>query len=115
MTGRGAPADGTHRRAPDGFTRWPDIEPLEVQISSGQARLAIDLRGGNLRRLVVGDWDVLDGYPAGTIPAGRSPTALAESALRRSLRLAGFDVTTRCRRAGPPHCQPRAVVLAALV
>lgn len=71
MTGRAAPADGTHRRAPDGFTRWPDIEPLEVQISSGQARLAIDLRGGNLRRLVVGDWDVLDGYPAGTIPAGR--------------------------------------------
>ena len=31
----------------------------------GDARLAVDLRGGGMRRLVVGDWDVLDGYPAG--------------------------------------------------
>ncbi|MCW2696285.1 MAG: putative Aldose 1-epimerase, partial [Modestobacter sp.] len=37
----------------------------------GDARLAVDLRGGGLRRLVVGGWDVLDGYPAGTVPAGR--------------------------------------------
>lgn len=51
--------------------RWPATGPQDVRVHQGQARLAVDLRGGGLRRLVVGDWDVLDGYPAGTVPAGR--------------------------------------------
>jgi aldose 1-epimerase len=50
---------------------WPPSDPTEVQLHSGDAQLAIPLRGGGLRRLVVGDWDVLDGYPAGTVPQGR--------------------------------------------
>ncbi|MCV2491222.1 aldose 1-epimerase family protein [Geodermatophilus sp. YIM 151500] len=50
---------------------WPAIEPTEVQLSAGAARLAVDLCGGGLRELVVGDWAVLDGYPAGTVPDGR--------------------------------------------
>ena len=45
-------------------------EPTEVVLHAGDARLVVDLRGGGLRRLVVGDWDVLDGYPAGTVPDG---------------------------------------------
>jgi aldose 1-epimerase len=51
--------------------RWPDAEPHEVELSAGDARLEVDLRGGGLRRLVVGEWDVLDGYPAGAVPQGR--------------------------------------------
>jgi galactose mutarotase-like enzyme len=50
---------------------WPATEPLGAWVQRGEARLAVDLRGGGLRRLVVGGWDVLDGYPAGTVPAGR--------------------------------------------
>ena len=50
---------------------WPRTEPLGVAVAVGDARLAVDLRGGNLRELVVGDWAVLDGYPEGTVPAGR--------------------------------------------
>ena len=49
---------------------WPSAEPNEVQLSAGDARLAVDLRGGGMRRLVVGDWDVLDGYPRGTATEG---------------------------------------------
>jgi aldose 1-epimerase len=52
------------------MTAWPATEPTEVVLGSGNARLAVDLRGGGLRRLVVGDWDVLDGYPAGQVPGG---------------------------------------------
>ncbi|MGZ4509566.1 MAG: aldose epimerase family protein [Blastococcus sp.] len=52
-------------------TPWPESEPAEVDLSSGHARLAVDLRGGGLRRLVVDEWDVLDGYPARTVPQGR--------------------------------------------
>jgi aldose 1-epimerase len=37
----------------------------------GEARLDVDLRGGGIRSLVVGGWDVIDGYPPGTIPHGR--------------------------------------------
>src|SRR4051812_50053937 len=37
----------------------------------GDARLDLDLRGGGIRRLVVDGWDVVDGYPSGTIPHGR--------------------------------------------
>jgi len=51
-------------------TPWPESEPAEVHLSSGSARLAVDLRGGGLRRLVVDEWDVLDGYPARTVPQG---------------------------------------------
>jgi aldose 1-epimerase len=50
---------------------WPPSDPTEVQLRHGDAQLAIALRGGGPRRLVVGDWDVLDGYPAGTVPQGR--------------------------------------------
>jgi aldose 1-epimerase len=38
---------------------------------SGAARLAVDLRGGGLRALTVGDRAVLDGYQAGEVPHGR--------------------------------------------
>lgn len=68
-------AESAHQRAPGPVAAWPATEPRDIAVSSGQARLAVDLRGGNLRRLVVGEWDVLDGYPAGTIPSG----AAAES------------------------------------
>jgi aldose 1-epimerase len=50
---------------------WPPSEPAEVHLSHGRAQLAVDLRGGGPRRLVVDEWDVLDGYPAGTVPQGR--------------------------------------------
>ncbi len=49
---------------------WPDTGPTEVELTSGLARLVVDLRGGGLRRLAVGGWDVLDGYPAGEVPGG---------------------------------------------
>ncbi|MCZ2810874.1 aldose epimerase [Modestobacter sp. VKM Ac-2979] len=51
--------------------RWPATEPRDVEVTAGPARLAVDLRGGALRELVVGDWHVLDGYASGTVPAGR--------------------------------------------
>jgi aldose 1-epimerase len=51
-------------------TEWPSTEPTDVVVSAGEARLAVNLRGGGLRRLVVGDWDVIDGYPAGAVTAG---------------------------------------------
>ncbi|WP_222268252.1 aldose epimerase family protein [Modestobacter marinus] len=50
---------------------WPPTAPRDARVRAGAAELAVDLRGGALRRLLVGDWDVLDGYPAGTVPAGR--------------------------------------------
>ena len=50
---------------------WPPSDPTEVQLHSGDARLAIALRGGGPRELVIGDCHVLDGYPAGTVPQGR--------------------------------------------
>ena len=50
---------------------WPATEPRDVEVSAGTARLAVDLRGGGLRELVVGHWHVLDGYPSGTVPAAR--------------------------------------------
>jgi aldose 1-epimerase len=50
---------------------WPPTEPRDAEVSAGEARLSVDLRGGGLRDLVVGDWQVLDGYPSGTVPAGR--------------------------------------------
>src|SRR3954467_1118692 len=51
-------------------TDWPPTEPPEVVLAAGSAGLAVDLRGGGLRRLVVDDWDVLDGYPAGAVGEG---------------------------------------------
>jgi aldose 1-epimerase len=50
---------------------WPATAPLDAEVSLDDARLAVDLRGGGLRELVVGGWHVLDGYPVGTVPAGR--------------------------------------------
>lgn len=49
---------------------WPPTEPTEVVLAAGDARLAVDLRGGGIRRLVVDDWDVIDGYPAGAVVKG---------------------------------------------
>jgi aldose 1-epimerase len=49
---------------------WPDTEPQEVRLTAGEAALAVDLRGGGLRELTVGDWAVLDGYPVGAVPSG---------------------------------------------
>jgi aldose 1-epimerase len=57
--------------APPPHTSWPSIEPREVELVHGDARLAVDLRGGGIRALTVEGWDVVDGYPAGTVPAGR--------------------------------------------
>jgi aldose 1-epimerase len=50
---------------------WPSTQPRDAEVRAGDARLAVDLRGGGLRELVVGDWHVLDGYPSGTVPAAR--------------------------------------------
>jgi aldose 1-epimerase len=50
---------------------WPATEPIEVRITAGDAALVVDLRGGGLRELTVGDRHLLDGYPAGTVPSGR--------------------------------------------
>ncbi len=55
----------SHASAP-----WPETTPTEVAMAAGDARLVVDLRGGGMRRLVVGEWDVLDGYPAGVVPEG---------------------------------------------
>ncbi len=52
-------------------TPWPPVEPVDVELVSGDARLAVDLRGGGIRALTSGGWDVVDGYASGTIPAGR--------------------------------------------
>ncbi|SNS57241.1 aldose 1-epimerase [Geodermatophilus pulveris] len=49
---------------------WPATEPTEVEIASGDARLAVDLRGGALRSLTVAGRELLDGYAAGTVPRG---------------------------------------------
>jgi aldose 1-epimerase len=50
---------------------WPRTEPLDAELTAGPARLAVDLRGGGLRALTVGEWAVLDGYPPGAVPHGR--------------------------------------------
>ena len=50
---------------------WPATEPTEVAVSAGDAGLVVDLRGGGLRTLTAGSWDVLDGYAAGEVPSGR--------------------------------------------
>ena len=50
---------------------WPPAEPREIQLTAGEASLTVDLRGGTLRRLAVGGWEVLDGYPAGAVLPGR--------------------------------------------
>src|SRR3712207_3297477 len=49
---------------------WPPASPAEVELTAGNAVLTLDLRGGALRRLTVGSWEVLDGYPAGTVLPG---------------------------------------------
>jgi aldose 1-epimerase len=56
---------------------WPPTEPREVELTAGDASLAVDLRGGTLRRLTVGTWEVLDGYPpGGTLPGRRGGVLL---------------------------------------
>jgi aldose 1-epimerase len=50
---------------------WPQTEPAEVELTAGDARLVVDLRGGGLRALRAGDREVLEGYPAGAVPSGR--------------------------------------------
>lgn len=49
---------------------WPATEPTEVALAAGDARLVVDLRGGALRTLTAGNRELLDGYAAGTVPAG---------------------------------------------
>jgi aldose 1-epimerase len=49
---------------------WPSVEVTDTRLTAGAAGLAVDLRGGGMRRLTVGDWDVLDGYPAGAVTEG---------------------------------------------
>jgi aldose 1-epimerase len=49
---------------------WPPTAPAEVELTAGDAVLVVDLRGGTLRRLAVGSWEVLDGYPAGAVLQG---------------------------------------------
>ncbi|WP_245177347.1 aldose 1-epimerase family protein [Geodermatophilus sp. DF01-2] len=49
---------------------WPATEPTEVAIASGDASLVVDLRGGRMCALTVGDRELLDGYPAGSVPSG---------------------------------------------
>jgi aldose 1-epimerase len=49
---------------------WQSSGPTEVALTARQVLLAVDLRGGGMRRLVVGDWDVIDGYPAGAVTEG---------------------------------------------
>lgn len=61
---------GTPGITPDAEA-WPTTEPLGAWLERGDARVAVDLRGGGLRRLAVGDWDVLDGYRTGIVPKGR--------------------------------------------
>ena len=49
---------------------WPPTTPTEVELTADDATLVLDLRGATLRRLSVGGWEVLDGYPAGTVAPG---------------------------------------------
>src|SRR5215217_8188336 len=49
---------------------WPRSEPTDVRLTAGGADLVVDLRGGGLRRLAVGDWELLDSYPGGTVVEG---------------------------------------------
>lgn len=49
---------------------WPPSDRTEVQLTAGDARLAVDLRGGTLRRLAVGNWELLDGYAPGAVAPG---------------------------------------------
>ena len=49
---------------------WPRSEPIEVRLTAGGADLVVELRGGGLRSLTVGDWDLLDSYPPGTVIEG---------------------------------------------
>jgi aldose 1-epimerase len=50
---------------------WPASTARDAEVTAAGARLAVDLRGGGLRELVVGSWHLLDGYPSGAVPAGR--------------------------------------------
>lgn len=50
---------------------WPATEPTQVTLTAGDAELTVDLRGGGLRTLSVGGWEVLDGYAPGAVPSGR--------------------------------------------
>jgi aldose 1-epimerase len=52
-------------------SEWPVTEPAEARLLCDEARLDVDLRGGGIRRLIVDGWDVVDGYPSGTVPHGR--------------------------------------------
>jgi aldose 1-epimerase len=69
---------------------WPATEPTEVGIAAGDARLVVDLRGGAMRALTVGDRELLDGLRRGH-GARRQPrpgaAALAQPDPRRPLEL----------------------------
>ena len=55
---------------PHASSPWPSTTPTELTLAAGEAELVIDLRGGGMRRLVVGEWHVLDGYRAGAVAGG---------------------------------------------
>ncbi|MGY1634437.1 aldose 1-epimerase family protein [Geodermatophilus sp. SYSU D01186] len=81
---------------------WPAIAPAEVEVEAGAARLVVDLRGGGLRALTVGGREVLDGYPAGTVPSGRRgglllpwPNRLREGRWNWAGRELQLDVSAR--------------------
>lgn len=42
----------------------------DLELTVGDTFLAVDLAGGGIRVLRSGDWDVVDGYPAGEVPHG---------------------------------------------
>ena len=49
----------------------PADDPRDLEISSGDAALFVNVVGGGMRRLHVGPWEVLDSYEEGTVPVGR--------------------------------------------
>ena len=85
---------------------WPDTGRTEVHLTAGAARLAVDLRGGTLRRLTVGDREVLDGYAAGTVEPGWRGAVLVPWPNRiRSGRWSwqGTDLQLDLRSPAEPH------------
>ncbi|MCF6744914.1 aldose epimerase [Blastococcus sp. KM273128] len=85
---------------------WPETDRTEVELTAGDALLAVDLRGGTLRRLAVGAWEVLDGYPAGEVlPGWRGATLVPWPNRLRHGRWSwrGTDLQLDVRSPEEPH------------
>ena len=84
---------------------WPDPEPTEVHLTSGAAQLWIDRNGGGLRELTVGDWQVLDGYPAGAVGGSRGAVLLPWPNRLRNGRWTwqGRDLQLALKSPAEPH------------